>query len=182
MKDVIITPEYIKEHIDNLTDLDLTIKCRKRNYTYMRMVAYKLCRDITKASYQAIGNPYKRDHATVMHNIKQYEIHENQPYFKRYREFYMKVLNTFSDVIELDYDIKKLQTISEIKRDYQEKFNKITSLYRSIIKKQKKIIDSYEYDPMYMQIAELPKLKHDELKERVYAYLKMNAKELLINK
>ena len=179
---MIITPEYVKEHIDNLTDIDLTIKSRKREIVYMRMVAFKLCRDITKASLQSIGDAYQRDHSTVLHNIRQYDIHENQQYFKRYREFYMKVLNTFSDVIELDYDVKRLQTISEIKRDYQEKFNKMTSLYRSIIKKQKKIIDSYEYDPMYMQIAELPKLKHDELKERVYAYLRMNAKELLINK
>ncbi|MCP4489110.1 MAG: hypothetical protein GY820_17625 [Gammaproteobacteria bacterium] len=60
----------IKEYVNNRYGLDINKDTRKREYIDARTLYYKLCRDLTKCSLEAIGSSVGRDHAAVIHALK----------------------------------------------------------------------------------------------------------------
>lgn len=180
MKKVQVTPAYIKEYIEQKTGIDVSIKSRKRHIVYLRFVAFRLSRDF-EATLSEIGEPYGRDHATILHGLKQFEIHKEQGYFQKYNTLYYEILAEISEIVNLKPSLKRLQTIEEVKREYQFKFNDLSSLYRTIIRKQRLALERYENDEIFQKISELPEEQFNELKERINAFLIMNKSKLLIN-
>lgn len=60
----------IKQYVNDLFDLDITENTRKRDYVDARAMYYELSRNLTKQSLDAIGSLVKRNHASVLHSLK----------------------------------------------------------------------------------------------------------------
>lgn len=63
----------IQEKVESYFGLKLNTKCRRREYIYARMIYYKLVRNFhPDMSYQQIANTMNKNHATVLHAIKEF--------------------------------------------------------------------------------------------------------------
>jgi recombinational DNA repair protein RecR len=56
--------------VSDVTGIDITANTRKRNVIYGRVIYYRIARDITSHSLSAIGEPLKKDHATVLWHLQ----------------------------------------------------------------------------------------------------------------
>lgn len=60
----------IKNFIDTEFDIDISKNTRKREYVEARCLYYKLAKEYTKLTLERIGAVLNRDHATVLHGLK----------------------------------------------------------------------------------------------------------------
>lgn len=65
-----MTKEQIKKLVIENTGIDIDNPVRKRAFVEARAIYYKLLREYTSLSLSEIGNYVKKDHATVIHGIK----------------------------------------------------------------------------------------------------------------
>jgi len=63
--------ETIKEIVCNYFNLDITRTTRKKEYVEARAFYYRLMRQHTRLSLYEIGKSVNRDHASVIHGMKQ---------------------------------------------------------------------------------------------------------------
>jgi hypothetical protein len=69
-----ITPLKVLMEVSVKLDIsieELTSKTRKREVVDARFVYFRRAKEVTKASLAAIGRPVKKDHASVLHGIKE---------------------------------------------------------------------------------------------------------------
>ena len=69
-----ITKEQIREIVEGVFQVDISSKCRQRRYVNARFAYCHFCREYTLESLANVGNLIDRDHATVLHALKQYHI------------------------------------------------------------------------------------------------------------
>ena len=63
----------IQAKVESYFGLKLNKKCRRREYIYARMIYYKLVRNFhPDMSYQQIANTMNKNHATVLHALKEF--------------------------------------------------------------------------------------------------------------
>ena len=81
--------DIIKSVCEETFDIDLTKRTRKREYVAKRCIYFKIARSTSGASFESIGKSVGRNHATVMHSLKEFEyIIKNDPF---YHALYIKV-------------------------------------------------------------------------------------------
>ena len=112
----------IKRIIENEVGERIDIPNRRRMVTYARAVFCQLGRDLN-FSYEEIGSVINKDHATVMHNVKNifpfsqkeyyyknlYETAKHLKYFKEEKEAEAEVKQEFNALMELSEKIDELQ-------------------------------------------------------------------------
>ena len=59
--------------VNNYFGVSINRKNRQRRYVLARSIFYKLLRDNTKMSFQEIADTFNKNHATILHSIKQLE-------------------------------------------------------------------------------------------------------------
>ena len=62
--------KIIKEAVESAFNTSINVKSRRREIVYIRSIYYKLCKDFTKESLDAIGKHVNKDHATVLNGLK----------------------------------------------------------------------------------------------------------------
>lgn len=121
-----LAKNIVKKHFG----IDIENNTRKREYILARSMYYKLLRENTKMSFQEIANIFKKDHATVLHSIKQ--LNGYMEYDVTLRADYAAIHSTFLDAIDNDlldkYNgenpettpeyLKLLQDFNELKKRY----------------------------------------------------------------
>lgn len=65
-----ITMSHIRTAVQDEFKLNIKRKCRKRIYVTARTIYFKLCKEFTKYPYDNIGKTLGKDHATVLHAVK----------------------------------------------------------------------------------------------------------------
>ena len=60
----------IKSLVEERTNINLLNPTRKRNAVYARAIYFKLCKQLTTLTLKEIGLTLGKDHATVLHSIK----------------------------------------------------------------------------------------------------------------
>ena len=68
--------------ISDTLEVDLMKETRVREYVYARFIYAKIMRD-KKFSLTYIGNTINKDHATIIHALKQFELLKNYDDFKK---------------------------------------------------------------------------------------------------
>lgn len=63
----------IKYLVEREIGVDLSIQSRRRHLVYARFIFFKLARDNTRYSLSDIGRLINKDHASVLHGIKQFD-------------------------------------------------------------------------------------------------------------
>lgn len=76
-------------------NIDITEKTRRFDYVFARACYYKLCRDIGGFSYSSIARSIKKNHATILHGLKElpFMIKYNSGLLKKYNSL-MRKFNT----------------------------------------------------------------------------------------
>ena len=64
--------EKIKKAVEFTFGLDLGAKNRRKNFVEARACYYKLCVDITASSITAIAKSVSKNHATILHALKEF--------------------------------------------------------------------------------------------------------------
>ena len=64
--------EVIRKAVETVTNCDVVVRTRRKEFVQARSIFYKFARD-NKQTLQAIGKFLERDHATVMHSLKNFE-------------------------------------------------------------------------------------------------------------
>ena len=66
--------ETIKKIVENVTNIDITKESRKREIVEARCIYYKISKLYTKSSLDKIGELLNKNHATVLHGIKKFDM------------------------------------------------------------------------------------------------------------
>lgn len=84
----------IKKKIEELYDLNLSKKSRKRQYIEARGFFVKIARDKLNVTYQQIGNVINKNHATAVHAKK--VIEDLLSYDTEIKRIYQEILNSLN--------------------------------------------------------------------------------------
>lgn len=90
-----MTPNELIKVINKALKLDITSKSRKRENVYARFIFYNKLRYSKEKyySFQNIADYLNKDHATIIHGLKQYDI------LKEYDDF-KEIINKVENEIE----------------------------------------------------------------------------------
>jgi chromosomal replication initiation ATPase DnaA len=107
------------EHVINAVQFasgltNLKDKTRQREYVDARRIAYHILRNVHGFSFQAIANEFDKNHASVIHGIRDFDFLLKSD--KILHEIYSKSLNRIAQG-----DIRKEQIIQEI-QELQKEF------------------------------------------------------------
>jgi len=169
-----ITAKFIKEYVEELSDIKLDTKQRNRCIVETRWVAFTLTRDFTNLSLSKIGELYNKDHATVLHGLRSFKELENQLTFMESKNLYEKCLRHFLDMTDDFIGLRKLQTAKELKKEYECRYIRMSDKYRDVIKRLNVKLKNYRSKDIFDKISELPEDDFKELENRVNAFLIMN--------
>jgi len=79
--------DFIIDTLQNKTGLDIRKRTQVREYFLTRAIYYKLAREYTFHSLSKIGAEVGKDHATVLHGIKKFDL-EMKKYYPELYELY----------------------------------------------------------------------------------------------
>lgn len=105
------TKEVAKTIVNNYFGLDISRNTRQRRYVVARSIFYKILRYNTKMSFQDIADTFNKNHATVLHAIKQLD-------------GYME----FDSSLKIDYITINDLFLNTVDKLLTEKFNDIESI------------------------------------------------------
>jgi chromosomal replication initiation ATPase DnaA len=170
-----ITASYIKDYIEELTQMDLTAKTRKRAVVDVRRVAFKVTKSLTRISLTSIGELYNKDHATVLHGIKTFDNLYDSPDFKESRDLYKKIYGTFLEIQQNLGISDKIKNVDQLNFEYR---NKIESLVQDHKEKMSNLMIQNSRlltNPIFDKMSRLPEAEFQDLQIRVNAFFQMNA-------
>ena len=105
------TKKVAKTIVNNYFGLDISRNTRQRRYVVARSIFYKILRYNTKMSFQDIADTFNKNHATVLHAIKQLD-------------GYME----FDSSLKIDYITINDLFLNTVDKLLTEKFNDIESI------------------------------------------------------
>tara|TARA_R100000734_G_C3309398_1_gene100069 strand:+ start:348 stop:737 length:390 start_codon:yes stop_codon:yes gene_type:complete len=113
----------IKQLVEEKFDSKLNRKSRKRPYVYQRAVYFKICKEKVRCSLEKIGQTVNKDHATVLHGIKIFDL------FDEWKEDeYLKVYNEVIEILDDIEEEKRINTRLTRKNYYSQLLNQIIYL------------------------------------------------------
>jgi hypothetical protein len=114
----------IKKLISSHYEIDIESKTKAYNYVKARAMAYTLMREKCLMSYTSIGMAFKKNHATILHAVKEF------PFMRKWDK---ELDRDYKDILVLwegesgEYeDIKPLQLKKQLK--YLDEQNKLLNL------------------------------------------------------
>lgn len=102
--------KIIKKAVESAFNTCISVKSRKREIVYMRSIYYKLCKDFTSESLDAIGKHVNKDHATVLNGLKIFDNIIDNFWEKELFNVYMNIKDHIKTKISLEvksYDADK---------------------------------------------------------------------------
>ena len=139
----------LKETIKEITGVDINQVSRKREIIEARAIYYKIIKQIDKKkSLQSIGDTVGKNHATVLHSLKNYDMFEQfNPTLKLFRKEILQRLNY--KPCESFIDMSKEEMITSLQIDIMKQTEEISNLQQTITNLQKprnnyKIVNNIE--------------------------------------
>ena len=106
--------DFIIDTLQKKTGLNLRRNTRKREYFLARAIYYKLAKEYTICSLDKIGAELGKDHATVLHGIKKFDL-EMKKYYPELYELYENFRLRYPvELFNNDDDIPAPEEISSI--------------------------------------------------------------------
>jgi hypothetical protein len=164
----------LKKTIQEVTGIDINEVTRKRETIEARAIYYKVLKQIDKKkSLKSIGASVGKDHATVLHSLKNYDMFEQfNPTLKLFRKQIMQRLNYATPDI---LDMTKDELIQSLQIDVMKLSGEIENLQETITNLQKprnnyKIVNNIEA----LLIETEGKEQQEIILERLQALYRMN--------
>jgi hypothetical protein len=126
----------LKKAIQEITGVDINEVTRKRETIEARAIYYKVLKQIDKKkSLKSIGASVGKDHATVLHSLKNYDMFEQfNPTLKLFRKQILQRLNYATPDI---LDMTKDELIQSLQIDVMKLNDEIINLQETITNLQK---------------------------------------------
>lgn len=164
----------LKKAIQEITGVDINEVTRKRETIEARAIYYKVLKQIDKKkSLKSIGASVGKDHATVLHSLKNYDMFEQfNPTLKLFRKQIMQRLNYATPDI---LDMTKDELIQSLQIDVMKLNEEIANLQETITNLQKprnnyKIVNNIET----LLLETEGKEQQEIIIERLQAVYRMN--------
>lgn len=144
--------QKIREMVEAETGLDISVKCRERDYVCARNIFYKLARNHTNATTLAISKMLGRNHATVLHGLKAFENYKfDKHYYDRELTIYDKLNEELTEHIE---KVERLSLLIEDDFKLAEKFEELKTRYNYILGRLKVYEGDAPIFESYVKFAE----------------------------
>jgi hypothetical protein len=101
--------EKFKKIIELETGINVEIVSRKRNFVEARAIYYKLLRDVSNMTFQAIGDTVNKDHATIIHSLN--SIDDWMKYDRKLTDRYKNILYAIDKIDETDFNSLRYENI-----------------------------------------------------------------------
>jgi hypothetical protein len=164
----------LKKAIQEITGVDINEVTRRRETIEARAIYYKVLKQIDKKkSLKSIGASVGKDHATVLHSLKNYDMFEQfNPTLKLFRKQIMQRLNYATPDI---LDMTKDELIQSLQIDVMKLNEEIANLQETITNLQKprnnyKIVNNIET----LLLETEGKEQQEIILERLQALYRMN--------
>jgi len=164
----------LKKAIQEITGVDINEVTRKRETIEARAIYYKVLKQIDKKkSLKSIGASVGKDHATVLHSLKNYDMFEQfNPTLKLFRKQIMQRLNYATPDI---LDMTKDELIQSLQIDVMKLTDEIENLQETITNLQKPRNNYNIVNNIQQLLIETEGKEHQEIIiERLQAVYRMN--------
>jgi hypothetical protein len=164
----------LKKAIQEITGVDINEVTRKRETIEARAIYYKVLKQIDKnKTLKAIGASVGKDHATVLHSLKNYDMFEQfNPTLKLFRKQIMQKLNYATPDI---LDMTKDELIQSLQIDVMKLSGEIENLQETITNLQKPRNNYNIVNNIQQLLLETEGKEHQEIIiERLQAVYRMN--------
>jgi hypothetical protein len=164
----------LKKAIQEITGVDINEVTRRRETIEARAIYYKVLKQIDKKkSLKSIGASVGKDHATVLHSLKNYDMFEQfNPTLKLFRKQIMQKLNYATPDI---LDMTKDELIQSLQIDVMKLNDEIANLQETITNLQKPRNNYNIVNNIQQLLLETEGKEHQEIIiERLQALYKMN--------
>ena len=164
----------LKKAIQEITGVDINEVTRKRETIEARAIYYKVLKQIDKKkSLKSIGASVGKDHATVLHSLKNYDMFEQfNPTLKLFRKQIMQRLNYATPDI---LDMTKDELIQSLQIDIMKLTEEIANLQETITNLQKPRNNYNIVNNIQQLLIETEGKEHQEIIiERLQAVYRMN--------
>lgn len=115
-----ITLIGIKSMVSRHLQIAIGTPARNRNYVYGRAIYYKLAKEFTHHTFKDIGQVVKKDHASVIHGLKVFEVIE------RYND---NMINIYFECKKHLDNIKNDTEFPDETNYWRDKYENIKELY-----------------------------------------------------
>jgi hypothetical protein len=164
----------LKKAIQEITGVDINEVTRKRETIEARAIYYKVLKQIDKKkSLKSIGASVGKDHATVLHSLRNYDMFEQfNPTLKLFRKQILQRLNYATPDI---LDMTKDELIQSLQIDVMKLNEEIANLQETITNLQKPRNNYNIVNNIQQLLLETEGKEHQEIIiERLQAVYKMN--------
>lgn len=155
--------------VNNYFNISISRNTRQRRYVLARSIFYKLLRDNTKMSFQEIANIFNKNHATVLHSIKQLDGY--MEFDSSLRIDYITINRMFLDSVDkmltekftdAEFDnpqyIELITSFNELKN----KYNKLKEIHNILV------VDSEKINEKYKKLKEFSDAREDYYQSNGY--------------
>jgi len=101
--------EKFKKIIELETGVNVEIVSRKRNFVEARAMYYKLLRDVSNMTLQAIGDTVNKDHSTIIHSLN--SVDDWMKYDRKLADRYKNILYAIDKIDETDFNSLRYENI-----------------------------------------------------------------------
>lgn len=141
--------------VNNYFNISINRRTRKREYVLGRSIFYKLLRDNTGMSFQNIANTFKKNHATVLHSVKQLEGY--MEYDSSLRIDYITINNIFLNCVDklLTDKFTDIEFDNPLYSNLLTSFNELKNKYEALKEMHNfLVIDSEKVNEKYKKLKE----------------------------
>lgn len=133
-------------------------KNRERKNVMFRHAFMVVAKELSSLSLAAVGSILNKDHATVLHAIRQHE--GNMKFIHMYSRIYKNMYMDISDLLVTDIDYFSQAGLKEENKELRERLMKLSRMNRELIIKKNR--DLNEVVTMRQEVADLKKMLHAE--------------------
>ena len=148
--------------VNNYFNISINRRTRKREYVLGRSIFYKLLRDNTGMSFQNIANTFKKNHATVLHSVKQLEGY--MEYDSSLRIDYITINNIFLNCvdklltdkfIDVEFDNPLYSNLLTSFNELKNKYEALKEMHNFLVIDSEKVNEKYKKLKKYSDEREL---------------------------
>jgi hypothetical protein len=169
-----VTVKFIKELVEKKTGVfELEQKQKTNEYSHTRWVCFWLARKYTRFTLLKIGSEFNKDHASVLHGLKHFEIDKQQQYLMPYYELYTSCCKDIEKILDFYGEEKFIMSVQEVKLHYKLKHINLVEKSNEVIGSLTKKLHNFRHRPIFEEIALLSDEDLADFEVRANAFLQM---------
>jgi len=128
----------LKDYWRKIVEIHNVAPNRQRKNVMFRHAFFVVTKQLSGLSLQAIGRLLSKDHATVLHAVRQHET--NMKFDSMYRKIYQNMWMDITDLLITDVDFFSQEGLKDENNQLRERLIKLSKMNRDLIIEKNKLI------------------------------------------